>query len=123
MPTICVDVMGSDQGPSVVLEGVEQALAKDAELVILLAGTRRTCARGLLRSFFSRFCLGLGLSLDAGRGLFGCGGLGRCLRSGFRRRSFIGILRIGRGIVRRFRSVVIFRTGAAGRIQARASAN
>ena len=39
MPTICVDVMGSDQGPSVVLEGVERALAKDAELVVLLAGS------------------------------------------------------------------------------------
>ena len=35
MPTICVDVMGSDQGPSVVLDGVERALAKDAELVVL----------------------------------------------------------------------------------------
>lgn len=39
MPTtVCVDVMGSDQSPEVVLAGVAQALEKDPELEVLLAG-------------------------------------------------------------------------------------
>ena len=38
MPVICVDVMGSDQSPEVVLEGVRMALEKDQELEVLLAG-------------------------------------------------------------------------------------
>lgn len=38
MPVICVDVMGSDQSPEVVLEGVRMALEKDKELEVLLAG-------------------------------------------------------------------------------------
>ena len=37
MPVICVDVMGSDQSPEVVLEGVRMALEKDKELEVLLA--------------------------------------------------------------------------------------
>ena len=39
MPVICVDVMGSDQSPEVVLEGVRMALEKDQELEVLLAGS------------------------------------------------------------------------------------
>ena len=38
MPVICVDIMGSDQSPEVVLEGVRMALQKDPELEVLLAG-------------------------------------------------------------------------------------
>ncbi|WP_321972089.1 phosphate acyltransferase PlsX [Paratractidigestivibacter sp.] len=38
MTTICVDVMGSDKEPSVVLEGVAAALAADPELKVLVAG-------------------------------------------------------------------------------------
>lgn len=38
MSVICVDVMGSDKSPEVVLEGVRMALEKDQELEVLLAG-------------------------------------------------------------------------------------
>lgn len=38
MTTICVDVMGADKEPSVLLEGVEAALAADPELEVLVAG-------------------------------------------------------------------------------------
>ena len=38
MTAICVDVMGSDKGPEVVLEGVAQALAADSDLTVLVAG-------------------------------------------------------------------------------------
>ena len=39
MTTICVDVMGSDKEPAVLLEGVSMALAKDPELKVLVAGS------------------------------------------------------------------------------------
>ena len=38
MTTICVDVMGADKEPEVLLEGVAQALAADADLEVLVAG-------------------------------------------------------------------------------------
>ena len=38
MTTICVDVMGADKEPAVLLEGVSQALAADADLEVLVAG-------------------------------------------------------------------------------------
>jgi phosphate acyltransferase len=38
MTTICVDVMGADKEPAVLLEGVEGALAADSELEVLVAG-------------------------------------------------------------------------------------
>lgn len=38
MTTICVDVMGSDCEPSVLLEGVAKALELDSELKVLVAG-------------------------------------------------------------------------------------
>ena len=38
MPTICVDVMGSDREPSVLLEGVAAALKRDETLEVLVAG-------------------------------------------------------------------------------------
>ena len=38
MTTICVDVMGSDREPSVLLEGVAKALDRDPELKVLVAG-------------------------------------------------------------------------------------
>lgn len=38
MVTICVDAMGGDEPPEVVLEGIEQALAADSELKVLVAG-------------------------------------------------------------------------------------
>lgn len=38
MTTICVDVMGADKEPPVLLEGVEAALAADPELAVLVAG-------------------------------------------------------------------------------------
>ena len=38
MTTICVDVMGADKEPSVLLAGVEAALAADPELEVLVAG-------------------------------------------------------------------------------------
>ena len=38
MTTICVDVMGSDREPSVLLEGVAKALELDPELKVLVAG-------------------------------------------------------------------------------------
>lgn len=38
MTTICVDVMGADKEPPVLLEGVEAALAADPELEVLVAG-------------------------------------------------------------------------------------
>ena len=39
MTTICVDVMGADKEPEVLLEGVAQALADDSELEVLVAGS------------------------------------------------------------------------------------
>lgn len=38
MTTICVDVMGADKEPPVLLEGVEAALVADPELEVLVAG-------------------------------------------------------------------------------------
>ena len=38
MTTICVDVMGADKEPAVLLEGVAAALADDPELEVLVAG-------------------------------------------------------------------------------------
>ena len=38
MTTICVDVMGADKEPTVLLEGVAQALEDDPELEVLVAG-------------------------------------------------------------------------------------
>lgn len=38
MTTICVDVMGADKEPAVLLEGVAQALAADADLEVLVVG-------------------------------------------------------------------------------------
>ena len=38
MTTICVDVMGADKEPAVLLEGVAQALEDDPELEVLVAG-------------------------------------------------------------------------------------
>lgn len=38
MTTICVDVMGADKEPPVLLEGVAAALAEDPELEVLVAG-------------------------------------------------------------------------------------
>lgn len=38
MITICVDAMGGDERPEVVLEGIAQALAADADLGVLVAG-------------------------------------------------------------------------------------
>lgn len=38
MTTICVDVMGADKEPAVLLEGVASALADDADLSVLVAG-------------------------------------------------------------------------------------
>lgn len=38
MTTICVDVMGADKEPPVLLEGVEAALAADPELEVLVVG-------------------------------------------------------------------------------------
>ena len=38
MVTICVDVMGGDRDPQVVLEGIEEALKADSELTVLVAG-------------------------------------------------------------------------------------
>lgn len=39
MVTICVDAMGGDEPPEVVLEGIAAALDADAELKVLVAGT------------------------------------------------------------------------------------
>ena len=39
MTTICVDVMGADKEPPVLLEGVEAALAADPDLEGLVAGS------------------------------------------------------------------------------------
>lgn len=39
MTTICVDVMGADKEPEVLLEGVAQALADDSGLEVLVAGS------------------------------------------------------------------------------------
>ena len=38
MVTICVDAMGGDTGPEVVLEGIAEALDADADLQVLVAG-------------------------------------------------------------------------------------
>ena len=38
MTTICVDVMGADREPAVLLEGVAQALEDDSDLEVLVAG-------------------------------------------------------------------------------------
>ncbi|MBR3226423.1 MAG: phosphate acyltransferase PlsX [Atopobiaceae bacterium] len=38
MTTICVDAMGGDEKPEVVCEGIAQALAKDEDLSVLVAG-------------------------------------------------------------------------------------
>ena len=38
MTTICVDVMGADKEPAILLEGVSQALADDSDLEVLVAG-------------------------------------------------------------------------------------
>lgn len=39
MTTICVDVMGADKAPEVLLEGVAAALAADSDLEVLVAGS------------------------------------------------------------------------------------
>lgn len=39
MTCICVDVMGADKEPSVLLEGIERALAQDPDLEVLVAGS------------------------------------------------------------------------------------
>ena len=39
MTTICVDVMGADKEPEVLLKGVTCALEKDPDLCVLLAGS------------------------------------------------------------------------------------
>lgn len=39
MTTICVDVMGADKEPAVLLEGVASALEKDPDLEVLVAGS------------------------------------------------------------------------------------
>ncbi len=49
MVTVCVDVMGSDKEPSVVLEGVAAALEADPELSVLVAG-----APGVVEAFCSK---------------------------------------------------------------------
>ena len=36
--TIAVDALGGDNAPDVVLDGVAQALAEDAELTVILCG-------------------------------------------------------------------------------------
>ena len=36
--TVCVDAMGGDERPEVVLEGIAQALAADSDLTVLVAG-------------------------------------------------------------------------------------
>lgn len=41
MTTICVDVMGADKEPEVLLKGVTCALEKDPDLCVLLAGLGR----------------------------------------------------------------------------------
>ena len=38
MTTICVDVMGGDKEPQVVLDGIAEALAADGDLAVLVAG-------------------------------------------------------------------------------------
>ena len=38
MTTICVDAMGGDETPDVVLSGIEAALSRDADLSVLVAG-------------------------------------------------------------------------------------
>lgn len=38
MTTVCVDVMGGDESPEVVLEGIAKALEQDSELEVLVAG-------------------------------------------------------------------------------------
>ncbi|MGI6755604.1 MAG: phosphate acyltransferase PlsX [Atopobiaceae bacterium] len=40
MTVICVDAMGGDERPEVVLEGIAQALAQDSNLEVLVAGNR-----------------------------------------------------------------------------------
>lgn len=39
MVTVCVDAMGGDEPPEVVLKGIEAALAADEDLTVLVAGT------------------------------------------------------------------------------------
>jgi glycerol-3-phosphate acyltransferase PlsX len=39
MTTICVDAMGGDEEPSVVCQGIAEALATDVDLMVLVAGT------------------------------------------------------------------------------------
>ena len=38
MTTICVDAMGGDERPEVVLEGIARALEADSDLEVLVAG-------------------------------------------------------------------------------------
>ena len=40
MTTICVDAMGGDREPSVVLDGIAQALEQDSDLSVLVAGPK-----------------------------------------------------------------------------------
>ncbi len=49
MVTVCVDVMGSDKDPSVVLEGVAAALEADSDLEALVAG-----APGVVEAFCAK---------------------------------------------------------------------
>ncbi len=49
MVTVCVDVMGSDKDPSVVLEGVAAALKADSDLEALVAG-----APGVVEAFCAK---------------------------------------------------------------------
>lgn len=49
MVTVCVDVMGSDKEPAVLLEGVAAALEADPELAVLVAG-----APGIVEAFCAK---------------------------------------------------------------------
>ena len=40
MVRVCVDAMGGDEKPSVVLEGIAQALSQDPDLQVLVCGAR-----------------------------------------------------------------------------------
>lgn len=44
MISVCVDAMGGDEKPEVVLQGIERALAQDQDLCVVVAGEREAIA-------------------------------------------------------------------------------
>ena len=65
MTTICVDAMGGDEGPEVVLDGIDAALSADSDLSVLVSGpedvvTPFAASRERVRALVASEVIGMG---------------------------------------------------------------